>query len=164
MNNSYLKQFISVFVTVLLFAIVSVSCYKSDKYVGCRNNYKGTQCSFNVNGTQLLYNADSTGCIYDTTHRRIYLYSVDRIQGIEMQFNIYAPLQNFDLPLTFKDSFGTGTVTAIYKGITYGASYGNIGLNVNKNDNTVCGQFFYNQNSTLFASEGRFGVVRLFYK
>lgn len=122
------------------------------------------ECSFNVSGTGLIFSADSTGCRYDTNAHRIYLYGVDKIQGIEMQFNINAPLQDFDLPLTFKDSFGTGTVTAIYKGITYGASFGNLGFNVNKADNTVCGQFFYNQNSTVFASEGRFGVVRLYYK
>jgi hypothetical protein len=164
MNNRYFNHFIFTIVTIVIFSIVAVSCYKSDKLRGCRSNFKGMDCSLNVNGIGLTFNADSTGCNYDTTHHRIYLYGVDRIQGIEMQFNINAPLQNFDLPLTFKDSFGTGTVTAIYKGITYGASFGNIGLNVNKSENTVCGQFFYNQNSTVYASEGRFGSIRLINK
>jgi hypothetical protein len=165
MYTKYIFNFILIAFASMVSIFTIVSCNKSDPYAGCRNNYKGTECSFTVNeGTAINFKADTTGCIYDSVAHRIFLYSADRLQGIEMQFNINAPMQNFSLPLTYKDSFGTGTVTAIYKGVSYGASYGNIGLNVNTADRTVCGQFFYNQNSTLLVSEGKFGVVRIYYK
>jgi hypothetical protein len=144
---------------VCAFAIFS--CQKRPPLTGCVGNFSGVQVELN----NLAFKSDSNSVIFDTLNNRFTFFSRDIIRGANLFISVYAPIQDFDIPITNKDSFGTAQAVAFINGVSNKADFGNIAVNVNRNARTICGQFFfYNKATNLVANQGEFKAVSYKYQ
>jgi hypothetical protein len=73
-----------------------------------------------------------------------------------LQFTITYALQSMDIILKSTDSVYSGKAIGFYEGQYFTSRHGNFGMEVNS-DNTLCGQFFFNDISgTRNVSIGKF--------
>jgi hypothetical protein len=150
-----------ILITICAFALLSciaISCKKSD-FGGCNNKTKQFTCTINTE----KFSADSSSCSYDTISKHVYLYARDTSKNALLLFSVYYPLQDMDIILKPKDSLLSGKVVASINGKYFESKHGNLGLSKN-DDNTVCGQFFFNDDiAKVDVSVGKFTDIPWVY-
>jgi hypothetical protein len=142
--------------TIVMSGLTLISCNK-DELKGCKSTTAA--CEVKMNGEK--YIADIMDCTYNSQTSHLNFLSKDTSISSQILFSIYYPLQSLNTSLSQVDIYGKGTVTTIYQNVGFGVTHGNIELEFNSADSTICGEFFYFEKPTLDANQGWFSGIKV---